>query len=69
MIAAICTAFELLSQSPKMAVADITICTTPSAEGRRPNDVDFLAGGIAGRAKLLLSRIPAASAAPIPAAP
>ncbi|MFM8477427.1 MAG: hypothetical protein ACKOEO_16725, partial [Planctomycetaceae bacterium] len=33
------------------------------------NGVDFLAGGSAGRAKLLLSRIPAASAAPIPAAP
>jgi len=34
-----------------------------------PNGVDFLAKGAAGRAKLLLSRIPAASAAPIPAAP
>ena len=37
--------------------------------GREPNGVDFLAGAGAGRAKLLLSRIPAASAAPISAAP
>jgi hypothetical protein len=37
--------------------------------GLPPNGVDFLAGVGAGRAKLLLSRIPAASAAPIPAAP
>ena len=37
--------------------------------GCEPNGVDFLAKGAAGRAKLLLSRIPAASAAPIPAAP
>jgi len=40
-----------------------------SADGRQPNGVDFLAGVGAGRAKLLLSRIAAASAAPIPAAP
>jgi hypothetical protein len=40
-----------------------------NAHGRLPNGVDFLARGGAGRAKLLLSRIPAASAAPIPAAP
>jgi hypothetical protein len=39
------------------------------SRGLAPNGVDFLAKGAAGRAKLLLSRIPAASAAPIPAAP
>ncbi|MFM7038385.1 MAG: hypothetical protein ACKO2L_11755, partial [Planctomycetaceae bacterium] len=33
-----------------------------------PNGLDFLAGGGAGRAKLLLSRIPAARTAAIPAA-
>ena len=41
----------------------------PPAEGRKPNGLDFLAGASLGRAKLLLSRIPAASAAPTPAAP
>jgi hypothetical protein len=34
-----------------------------------PNGIGFVGGGGAGRAKLLLSRIPAASTAPIPAAP
>jgi len=37
--------------------------------GPEPDGLDFLAIGGAGRAKLLLSRIPAASNAAIPAAP
>jgi hypothetical protein len=52
--------------------ANATTARTCGANRRRglpPNGVDFLAKGAAGRAKLLLSRIPAASAAPIPAAP
>jgi len=36
--------------------------------GRESNGVNFLAGAGAGRAKFLLSRIPAASTAPISAA-
>ena len=39
------------------------------SRGLAANGVDFLAKGAAGWAKLLLSCIPAASAAPIPAAP
>jgi hypothetical protein len=39
------------------------------ARGLPPNGIGFVGGGGAGRAKLLLSRIPAASVARIPAAP
>jgi hypothetical protein len=42
--------------------------SAPFARGLPPNGIGFPAGGGAGRAKLLLSRIPAASVAPIPAA-
>ncbi|MFM8475081.1 MAG: hypothetical protein ACKOEO_04715, partial [Planctomycetaceae bacterium] len=45
-----------------------SIRTTHEKLGRQPRGLDFLAGGGAVRAKLLLSRIPAARTAPIPAA-
>jgi hypothetical protein len=41
----------------------------PFARGLPPKGIGVVGGGGAGRAKLLLSRIPAASTAPIPAAP
>ena len=50
-------------------LADAGLGLSEMIAGRESTGVDFLAGVGAGRAKLLLSRIPAASAAPVPAAP
>jgi antitoxin (DNA-binding transcriptional repressor) of toxin-antitoxin stability system len=50
-------------------LADAGLGLSEMIAGRESTGVDFLAGVGAGRAKLLLSRIPAASAAPISAAP